>query len=781
MSVFGVGQPVRRSEDARLLTGAGRYVADITPPGTLIAAFLRSAHGHAEIASIDTAAALAIAGVRAVFTAADVAADGLGDLPCAVPVKDRNDAPLPRPGRRLLARGRVRHVGEAVAMVIADTAEAARDGVEAIDVSYHALPAVTAIADATAAGAPALHDEAPGNLAFFWQRGDARAVEQAFAVAAHIVHLDLVHNRVVPSAMEPRAVVGEYDAATERYTLTTSSQGAHAIRDLLAEATLKVPADRIRVIIGDVGGGFGTKIFHYPEEALALWAARRLGQPVKWVGDRSEAFVADTHGRDQENRIRAAFAADHRMLALEVHSRANMGAYLNWFAPAIPSQMTGCMLAGAYAVPAIFATCEGVYTNTTPVDAYRGAGRPEATYIIERLMDTAARQIGMARDDVRRRNFIRPEQMPFRTASGCTYDSGDFARNLNDALAAADADGFEARRATAAARGRLRGLGFSTYVEICGFEEEEATLRFPADGGVELLIGTQSTGQGHETAYAQIVADRLGVPFERIRVVQGDTDRIPFGRGTGGSRSLPVGGPAVLAAATAVVDNGRVLARQLLQAGDAEVVFDGGAFTVGGSGRRITLLELAAAARAPENAPTAAAGSGLDAVARYASQASTFPNGCHVCEVEIDPETGALTIEGYWVVDDFGTIVNPLLLTGQIHGGVAQGIGQALMERAVYEPATGQMQAGSFVDYALPRAGNIPAMSVAFNVVPCQTNPLGIKGAGEAGTIGACPAVINAVLDALAPVGVHHIDMPATPHALWRAIRDAAPSPAAKE
>lgn len=771
MGLFGLGQPVRRSEDARLLTGRGRYVADVAPPGALTLLFLRSPHGHAEIGAIDVTAARAISGVRAVFTAADVAADGLGDLPCIVSVRDRQGQPLPRHGRPLLARDRVRHVGEAVAMVIAETPAAARDALDAIRVDYRPLPAAASMAEALADGAPVVHADRPDNRAFYWQMGDAEATARALAEAARVITLRLVQNRVVPCAMEPRAVVAEYDSAADRYTLTTSSQGAHGVREMLASATLKVPEERIRVVIGDVGGGFGTKLFHYAEEALALWAARRLGQTVKWVGDRSEAFLADTHGRDQANAIRAGFDQAGRLIALEVKSHANMGAYLNAFAPMVASRMTGCMLAGAYAVPLIFASCEGVYTHTTPVDAYRGAGRPEATYIIERVMDAAAREFGLAPEEIRWRNFIRPDQMPFRTASGCTYDSGDFARNLDDALIAADVAGFPARQADAAARGRRRGIGLSTYVEICGFEEEEATLRVHDDGAVELLIGTQSSGQGHETAYAQIIAGELGVPFERIRVVQGDTDRIPFGRGTGGSRSLPVGGPAVSAACAALIEKGKALARQLLQAGEADIEFADGHFRVAGrsGGPTLSIEALAKAARAAETGSPA----GLDATARYTSRAPTFPNGCHIAEVEVDPETGHVAVVRYTVVDDFGTIVNPLLLAGQIHGGVVQGIGQALMEHAVYEAETAQLQTGSFVDYALPRAGDVPSFAVAFNVVPCQTNPLGIKGAGEAGTIAACPAVINAVLDALAPLGVSHVDMPATPETVWRAIRAA--------
>jgi carbon-monoxide dehydrogenase large subunit len=773
MGQFGMGQPVPRSEDPRLLTGRGRFVADLSLPGEAYAMFLRSSHAHADIAGIDTRAATTAPGVLAVYTGADVVADGLGDIPCAIPVHGRDGSRMPRPGRRLLARNRVRFVGDTVAMVVAETVEQAVDALQLIHVDYRALPAVATMDDTLTTDAPQLWEGVPGNVAFHWQMGDEADVNEAFQRAHHVTRVDLVNNRVVPCAMEPRAVVARFDPESGRYTLHTQSQGAHRIKETLANHTLKVPQDAVQVIVEDVGGGFGAKIFHYPEEALALWASAKLGRPVKWTGDRSEAFTSDTHGRDQHNRAEAAFDAEGRMLALRVHTTANMGAYLNTFGPAIPSQMTGCMLSGAYAVPAIFAVCEGVYTNTVPVDAYRGAGRPEATYLIERLIDAAARDIGLPADEIRRRNFIRPEQMPYATASGPTYDCGDFARNMEDAMAAADWAGFEARRKAARSRDRFRGIGMSTYVEICGFEQEEATILFLEDGTVEVLIGTQSTGQGHETAYAQIAADGLGVSFERIKVTQGDTDRIPFGKGTGGSRSLPVGGPAVMETVAAVIARGKLFARHLLQAGEEQITFADGRFTVAGSDRGIGIGELAAAACDPENLPPGEASPGLDATARYATKAPTFPNGCHICEVEVDADTGTLDIVGYTVVDDFGAVVNPLLLAGQVHGGIAQGIGQAVMERAVYDRESAQLITGSFGDYPLPRAADMPPIALSFNCVPCTTNPLGIKGAGEAGAIGACPAVINAIVDALAPLGIRHIDMPATAETIWRAIQSA--------
>ena len=589
--------------------------------------------------------------------------------------------------------------------------------------------------------------------------------------------LHVVNNRVAACAMEPRATVGAYDAETDRYTLYLSSQGAHLIKNTLAQKILHVPADRIRVVVGDVGGAFGAKIAAYPEDALTLWAAKRVGRPVKWIASRRETFHGDLHGRDHRSRIEGAFDGDGRLTGLRIRTYASMGAYLNHFAPAIPSVSMGGMLSGAYAVPAIHATCEGVYSHTTPIDAYRGAGRPEATYLVERFIEHAARTLGFPVEEMRRRNFIRPEQMPYASAMGPTYDTGDFAARMDAALAAADRAGFEGRRAEAAARGKLRGQGLSTYIEICGFDAETATVRFTGDGAVEVLIGTQSSGQGHETAYAQIAADGLGVPLETVRVVQGDTDRIATGKGTAGSRSLPVGGPAVQNAVEAVIARGRAIAARLLQADPDAVAFADGRFTVDDGARGFSTLELAAAARAPENRPPDdGEAAGLDAEGRFRIAASTFPNGCHVCEVEIDPETGETEVAGYWVVDDFGTVVNPLLLTGQVQGGIAQGIGQALMEEVVFDRETGRPLVGSFGDYAVPHASDLPEMSVAFDGIPCATHPLGIKGAGEAGTIAACPAVINAVLDALAPRGVRQIDMPATPERIWQALKGGGPS-----
>jgi carbon-monoxide dehydrogenase large subunit len=784
MNKFAVGQPYRRTEDPRLLTGHGRYVADIALAGEVYAVIVRSPHAHARLGAIDTAAAATAPGVLAVYTGADCAADGLGDLPCIATALGRDGKDAHKPLRPVLARMRVRFVGDNVAMVVAETVDAARDAAELINVEYETLPAVTGTAEALEAGAPAVHDEAPGNLALCWEKGDAAATDAAFAGAARVVSLDIVNNRVVPNPMEPRAVVGNFDAETGRYLLYTPSQKPHFIRDHLAQSTLKVPPEDIRVVTPDVGGAFGTKLFHYAEEVLVLWASKKLGRPVKWVGERADSFLCDTHGRDHVSRAELALDADGRFLGLRVRTTAAMGAYLNTFAPFVVTEAGAPMLAGVYATPAIHLAVEGSYTNTVPVDAYRGAGRPEAIYVIERLVDAAARECGLEADEIRRRNFISSADMPYETPLGKVYDSGEFARNMDDAMANAGWEGFAERREDARKRGRLRGIGMALYIESCGGgSEEEATIEFGEDGTVEVLVGTQSAGHGHETAYAQIAADALGVPFEAIRVHQGDTDRVPFGGGTGGSRSIPIGGAAVAATATAIVAKGKDIAARLLQASSADIEFFEGRFRVGADGRSLTIAEVAAAARDPENVPNTDTETETDTDAgpearlwareRHNAETQTFPNGCHICEVEIDPDTGALEIVAFTVVDDFGNMINPALVGGQIHGGVVQGVGQALLEEVVYDNGSGQLLNASFMDYAMPRADDVPAIEVTYSPVPCTTNPLGVKGAGEAGAVGSAPAVINAVVNALEPLGVRHIDMPATPEKIWRAIQGA--------
>jgi aerobic carbon-monoxide dehydrogenase large subunit len=671
-----------------------------------------------------------------------------------------------------MVRDRVRHVGDTVAMVVAESLAAARDAAELIEVDYEPLPAVVETPHALDPGQPTVWTEAPGNLAFDWGLGDEDAVERAMTAARHRIGLELVNNRIIVNSMEPRGAIGEYEPGEDAYTLWSSTQGSHFLRNLLAESVFKIPENRIRVVTRDVGGGFGMKFFLYPEHILVLWAATKLGRPVKWTPERSDAFMTDTQGRDNLTRLELALDNQLRFLGLKVATIA-MGAYLSNFAPEIPTGSGGVMFSGVYAIPAIHVAVKGVFTHTVPVDAYRGAGRPEATYAIERLIAFAARRLGVAPQELRRRNFIRPEAMPYTTPLGLVYDSGDFGRNMVDALAAADATGFPARRAASLSRGRYRGFGHAVYIEQSGMPPDEfAELRFDPSGGLTILMGTQSSGQGHQTAYAQLAADRLRLPLEKIRVLQGDTDAIGFGRGTGGSRSLPVGGAALANAAEKLIAKGRRIAAHLLEAAEADLGFVDGAFRISGTDREIGIEAVARTAFNPAALP-ADVEPGFAESGHFTPPAPTFPNGCHVCEVEIEPESGQVDIVRYLVVDDFGTVVNPLLLTGQVQGGIAQGVGQAMLEHCVFDPPTGQLVTGSLTDYCLPRADDLPAIEFAYNVVPCRTNPLGLKGAGEAGAIGAPPALVNAIVDALTPLGIEHIDMPVTPERLWQAIRTA--------
>lgn len=752
-SQIGVGQSVERVEDRRLLTGRGRYTDDVQLPGMLHGVTLRSPHGHAEIRSIDTSAARAMPGVRAIYTAADL--EAYGEIPCVVPLS----GPVRTP-RRLLAADRVRFVGDGVAFVVAETRQAARAAAEAIEVDYAELPAVASIAAALAPDAPRIWPEAPSNDLFLWEAGDRAAAEAAIASAAQVTRLRIVQNRVAPSSLEVRAAVGDWTPG-EGFTLHVGSQGVAGMRALLAGQVLKCPPDELRIVTGDVGGGFGMKTFVYPEYALVLHAARDLGAPVKWAGDRSDAFQTDTHGRAMESDATLALDRDGRILALKVETWSDLGAYQAQFGPAIQTFAGGRIIGGVYRIPAIHNAVHGVVTNTAPVDAYRGAGRPESAYLMERLIEAAAREIGLGVDEIRRRNLLRPDELPHANGLGLTFDVGDFPAVLERALANADWAGFEARRADAARRGRRYGRGLCYYVEIAGggSREEFADVRVGADGVIEVAVGTQSNGQGHETVYAQVTAERLGVPIEQVRIVQGDTARLDQGHGTGGSRSMAWGGSACLVAADELVARGRELAKAEL--GD-EVDYADGLFRARGSNASLSIAELA------ERHPGA-----LDGRSRFAPEAPapTFPNGCHVAEVEIDPETGRVTIARYCLVDDFGTIVNPMLLLGQIHGGVAQGLGQVLTEHVVYDEAA-QLLTGSFMDYGIPRADDMPAV-IGFESLPTlsPTNPLGAKGCGEAGTIGAMPSIMNAIIDALDGT---QLEMPATPEKIWRICRDLA-------
>jgi aerobic carbon-monoxide dehydrogenase large subunit len=761
-----IGRSLRRLEDERFLTGLGRYVDDIAVPGQLHGIVLRSPHGHAVIDSIDVAAARAMSGVHGVFTAVDLDTDRIGSLPCIAQVA--TVAPMIVPPRRALARDRVRHVGDPVAFVVAGTAQQARDAAEQINVAYRPLPAMVDAGEALAAQAPLLWDEAPGNLSYRFERGDKPAVDAAFVMAAHIIEIELVNNRLVVAPIEPRAAIGTYDAAADSFDLLLTGQGVHSLRRQLAEAVFHMPAERITVRAPDVGGGFGVKNFLYPEWVLVLWAARRLGRPVKWVGERGEEFVSSAQGRDNHTRARLALDHDGRFLALDVDTVANLGAYLSTNGPGSSTNSPASAMGGVYDIPAVFMAVRGVLTNTVPIDAYRGAGKPEANYLIERLVDRAARQLALNPVALRRRNLIG--HFPHRSGLGVTIDCGRFAANLDEMAQRVLTEGFTARRRAAADLGKLRGIGIACFLETSrGTPGERAEIRFEPAGRVALVLGTQSNGQGHETSFPQIAADLLGLPLEAFRFVQADTRAVQSGNGHGGARSMHMGGSALYLAAQMVLSKARVIAAHLLQADASEVNFSAGRFTVGGSERGIDLLALAEAARDTANLPDDMT-PGLDADAYNDSDVFTFPNGCHVAEIEIDPETGAVALERYEAIDDYGRLINPMLTIGQVQGGVAQGIGQALLEHTVYDRQSGQLLSGSFLDYALPRADDLPPLDITLAELPTAVNQLGVKGAGQAGCMAAPQTIINAILDALAPLGVESIDMPATPERVWRAI-----------
>ncbi len=759
---FGIGQPAPRVEDARFVTGQGRYTDDIRPAGAAIAHVVRSPHAHARFTIGDLAAIRAMPGVRLVLTAADLG--GYGTLPCDAPAKQADGTVMQTPPYPLLADGLVRHVGDAVAFVVADTEGAARDAAEAFPVEWDAEDAAVGIEGAAASGAPLVWPEVAGNLAFDCAEGDAAATEAAFAKADRVVGLTIVNNRLVTNYMEPRACFAEYDAGTEAWTLTLGSQGVHGIRDTLAKKILKVPSERIRVVTPDVGGGFGTKIFMFREYPLCLIAAERIGGAVSWTADRTEHFLGDAQGRDNITTAELALDADGRFLAMRVDLLSDMGAYLSSYAPFIPTAGS-LMSPGVYAIPTIAIRIRGYYSHSLPVDAYRGAGRPEAAYMIERLVDHVARETGRSPAEIRARNFVAPGAMPYRTSTGKTYDSGEFEGHMRLAIERADWDGFPVRRAASQARGRLRGIGLASYIEACaGGSGERADVRLDADGGATVLIGTQSTGQGHETAYAQIVSQELDLPLDRVRVRQGDTAAIRTGGGTGGSRSIPIGGAALSQASQTLAEQLKQVASDMLETGPADLEIADGGIRVVGTDKAVSFADV-----------VAKAGPGSDALAagqKWTPSEATYPNGTHVCEVEIDRETGEVDVVSYVVVDDFGVTMNPLLLGGQVHGGIAQGIGQALHERTVYEAGTGQLVTASFMDYRLPRAADIPDIRFETRNVPSTTNALGMKGAGEAGAIGSCPAVMNAVVDALHHAcGITHLDMPATPDRVSAALR----------
>ena len=780
----GIGASVRRREDLRFLSGRGQYVDDLNRPGQVHAWILRSPYAHAEIRSVDVAAAKALPGVLAVYTARDIEAAGLGGIPCGWQVTGKGGQVMAEPAHPVLASGRVRHVGDPVAVVVAERRAQARDAAEAILVDYAPLPAAADIAAAVAPGAPQLHEAAPGNLCFDWEIGDAAAVDAAFARAHKVVRFETTNNRLVPNAMEPRAAIGEYDAFTGDHTLYTTSQNPHVIRLLMGAFVLKLPEHKLRVVAPDVGGGFGSKIYHYAEEAIVTWAAAQLKRPVKWTCERSESFLSDAHGRDHVTTAELAVDAQGKFLGLRVSTLANMGAYLSTFAPAVPTYLSATLLAGVYTTPAIHGQVKAVFTNTVPVDAYRGAGRPETTYLLERLVDVAAKELGMDRVEIRRRNFIRPDQFPYQTPVALQYDSGDYETTLRLALDGADYAGFEARRAEARSRGKLRGLGISTYLEACGIAPsklvgllgaraglyEVANIRVHPTGSVTVFTGTHSHGQGHETTFAQLVTEQLGVPAAQVEIVHGDTGKIPFGMGTYGSRSLAVGGAAMVKAMEKIIAKGKKIAAHLMEAAVEDIEFEGGQFRVAGTDRTKTLTDISMAAYVPHNYPIEELEPGLEETAFYDPKNFTYPGGCHVCEVEIDPETGETQVVNFTACDDVGRVINPMIVEGQIQGGLAQGIGQALIEHTVYDKE-GQLVTATFNDYAMPRAVQMPSFAVSTAVTLCTHNPLGAKGCGEVGAIGSPPAVMNAVVDALRDFGVSHVEMPATPLKIWSIIQ----------
>jgi len=757
---FGVGHSVRRKEDDAFIRGQGHYTADHSLPSVLHALVLRSPHAHARF-KLDAAKARALPGVAAILTAEDTAE--LGGLPCLFNLPDE---PFTAPPYSILAKDEVRHVGDAVAFVVAGTLDQARDALEAIEVEWQSLPAAVGAANALKPGAAQVWPDHAGNLLFDTALGDKAAVEAAFAKAHAVAEITIVNPRIVTNYMETRAALCDYDPKRDHLTLTIGSQGSHRLRDILCQNVLKIPVEKMRVICPDVGGGFGTKLFPYREYALVAVAARKLRKSVKWVAERADHFVGDAQGRDNVTTARMALAADGKFLAMDVDLVADMGAYLSTFAPYIPHGGAG-MLPGLYDFQAFHCRVRPVFTNTVPVDTYRGAGRPEAAYVVERLVDAAARKLGMTPDAIRRKNFIPPRAMPYTTATGKVYDSGDFAAHLKRAMEVADWKDFPKRARAAKKQGLVRGIGLASYVEVCGtMGEETAEVRLDPNGDVTILIGTQSSGQGHATAYAQLVAEQFGLPPERVHMLQGDTDKIATGLGTGGSSSIPSGGVSVERATRKLGLSLKEIASEALETGAGDLEIIDGAIRIAGTDRAVSFADVAK--RAGENSKK------LSASDAFSSADGTYPNGTHVVEVEIDPATGVIRIVNYVIVDDFGVTLNPLMLAGQVHGGTMQGIGQALMEQAVYDPRDGQLVTGTFMDYALPRAADGPSITFETHNVPCKTNPLGVKGAGEAGAIGSCPAVVNAIVDGLwREYGIDHIDMPATPERVWVAIQHA--------
>jgi aerobic carbon-monoxide dehydrogenase large subunit len=780
MSTNLIGTALKRREDYRFLTGSGTYTDDVKLDRQTYAVFVRSPHAHASIKRIDTSKAKQAPGVVAVFTGEDTANAKINGLPCGWLITDVNGQPMKEPAHPVLAQGKVRYVGDHVAVVIAETYFQAKDAAELVEVDYEPLPAVVDVADARKAGAPAIHEMAADNTCYVWAIGDKSAVDKAFASAHHVTKLEFVNNRLVPNAIEPRAATASYSRAEDGYTLYVSNQNPHVERLLMTAFVLGLPEHKVRVIAPDVGGGFGSKIYLYAEDVVVTWASKQVNRPVKWTAERSESFLSDAHGRDHLTVAELAMDKDGKFLAMRVNTTASMGAYLSTFASCIPTILYATLLAGQYTTPLIYCEVTAVFTNTAPVDAYRGAGRPEATYVVERLVETAAREMKLDPGEIRRRNFIT--QFPYQTPVALLYDTGNYAQTLDSASKLAEVSGFAARKAEAARRGKLRGLGYACYIEACGIAPsavagslgaraglfEAGEVRVHPTGKVTVFTGSHSHGQGHETTFAQVVASRLGIPADDVDIVHGDTGRVLFGMGTYGSRSLAVGGTAIVRALDKVIAKGKKIAAHLMEAADTDVEFVEGAFKVAGTDKQVPFAQVALTAYVPHNYPHDKLEPGLNENAFYDPTNFTFPAGSHICEVEIDPDTGVTQIVSFTAVDDFGNIVNPMIVEGQVHGGLVQGIGQALMEACRYDKDTGQLVSGSFMDYCIPRSDDVPSFKVGTEVTPCTHNPLGVKGCGEAGAIGAPAAVINAISDAL---GVRDVAMPATPERVWQIIQ----------
>ena len=780
----GIGASVRRKEDKKYTTGKGRYTDDIKRDGQLYAFFVRSNVAHATIKKIDVSKALTCDGVAAIYTGDDIAADGVGGPICGWVPTNRDGSAPKEPPHPLLARSKVRYVGDHIAVVIAESLEQARSAAEKITIDLDVLPPVVDLS--TAIGNTQIHDEMDDNIYFDWELGDESATASALESAAKIVELTVINNRVIPNAIEPRAAVAEYNETNESFTLYTTSQNPHLTRLVMAAFMLQIPESKLHVVAPDVGGGFGSKIYIYPEEAVCTWATKKLRRPIKWTAERSEAFLGDAHGRDHVNKVKVGLDQNNKIVGLRVDTLANLGAYLSAFSMVTPTYLHGTLLSGCYNIPAIYTNVKGVCTTTVNVDAYRGAGRPEATYLLERTMDYAARQVGMDPAEFRRINFIPKDAFPYQTAVALQYDVGDYEAPLDRALEMINYKGFEKRRSEAAQRGKYRGIGLSSYIEACGIAPsavvgalggrvglyESAVVRVDPTGTVSVFTGTHSHGQGHDTTFAQIVAEKLGIPIGNVDIVHGDTDRIPFGMGTYGSRSLAVGGTAISKALDKVIEKGKIIAAHMLEAADADLEFKDGKFTVAGTDKEKSFGEIALSAYVPHNFPHDRLEPGLEETAFYDPLNFTYPSGTHIAEVEIDPATGVVELVDWACCDDFGNLINPMIVEGQVHGGIAQGVGQALLENAHYDE-NGQLLTASYMDYCMPRADDFPALKVDYTVTACTHNDLGVKGCGEAGAIASPPALINAVVDALSPLGVTDMSMPASPEKVWRAIHDA--------